>query len=127
MLRVLRLPAAAAALVLVASTAASAAWWHDLTGAWSFSVVTENGTGTPAVTLKQEGDKLTGTYESRMMGVREFTGRVHGDSVTLSLAPNGPDGVALEFKGIVVSADSLRGIVDFGGMGGATFTGVRVK
>jgi hypothetical protein len=122
-----RLLVPSVAVALLATSTAAAALWHDLTGAWTFAVVTENGTGTPAVTLKQQGDQLTGTYESRMMGVREFTGRIKGDSVLLTLAPNGPDGVELVFQGIVVGADSLRGIVDFGGMGGATFTGVRVK
>lgn len=99
---------------------------HDLTGNWSFSVVTENGTGTPAVTLKQEGDKLTGTYQSNMMGTREFNGSLKGDSVKLTLAANGPDGIALEFAGVVVDANNLAGVVDFGGMGGADFTGKRV-
>jgi hypothetical protein len=114
--------------VLLATVATSAsALVQNLTGNWQFSVVTENGTGTPAVTLTQQGEKLTGTYESRMMGSRAFSGSVKGDSVTLTLEANGPDGVALVFKGRVVSADTLRGTVDFGGMGGATFTGVRVK
>jgi len=98
---------------------------HDLTGKWAFAVVTENGTGTPAVVLKQEGEKLTGTYESRMMGARAFTGVVKGDSVTLTLEANGPDGVTLVFRGVVVDKDNLKGNVDFGGMGSATFTGKR--
>jgi len=120
-----------AALLLLAAVAVSAsaasAWLHDLTGSWTFAVVTENGTGTPAVTMKQAGDQLTGTYESRMLGPRAFAGTVKGDSVLFTLEANGPDGIALIFKGVVVSADSLRGIVDFGGMGGATFTGTRNK
>ncbi|HMS04078.1 MAG TPA: hypothetical protein PKE51_13935 [Gemmatimonadaceae bacterium] len=120
-------PLAVALLLASVAGTAAAALVHDLTGNWTFSVVTENGTGTPAVTLKQAGDKLTGTYESRMMGARAFNGAVKGDSVTLTLDPNGPDGVALVFKGLIVSPDTLRGLVDFGGMGGATFTGVRVK
>jgi hypothetical protein len=127
MRRLSRTVALSALVALAATSSAAAAWWHDLTGAWTFSVVTENGTGTPAVTLAQAGDKLTGTYESRMMGVRDFSGSVKGDSVLLTLAANGPDGVELVFKGIIVSPDTLRGLVDFGGMGGATFTGVRVK
>jgi hypothetical protein len=95
------------------SLSAATAWVHDLTGSWTFSVVTENGTGTPAVTMKQVGEQLTGTYESRMLGPRAFAGTVKGDSV--------------HFTGVVVSADSVRGLVDFGGMGGATFTGSRNK
>ncbi len=98
---------------------------HDLTGKWAFAVVTENGTGTPSVVLKQEGEKLTGTYESRMMGARAFTGFVKGDSVTLTLEANGPDGMTLVFRGVVVDKDNLKGNVDFGGMGSATFTGKR--
>jgi len=115
------------ALVTASSVSAATAWLHDLTGSWTFSVVTENGTGTPAVTMKQEGEQLTGTYESRMLGPRAFAGTVKGDSVNFTLEANGPDGVALIFKGVVVSADSVRGIVDFGGMGGATFIGSRNK
>ncbi len=113
--------------VVTVSAAGATSWLHDLTGSWTFSVVTENGTGTPAVTMKQEGEKLTGTYESRMLGPRGFVGTVKGDSVNFTLEANGPDGVALVFKGVVVSADSVRGIVDFSGMGGATFTGSRNK
>lgn len=117
-----------ALLLAVTATVASAhAVWHDLTGNWTFSVVTENGTGLPAVTLKQDGDKLVGTYESRMMGQREFSGTISGDSIALTLAANGPDGMALDFRGVVVDANTLRGLVDFGGMGGATFSAVRVK
>lgn len=115
-------------LVAVTATVASAyTVLHDLTGNWTFSVVTENGTGLPSVTLKQTGDSLVGTYESRMMGQREFLGTIKGDSIALTLAANGPEGVALEFRGVVVDANTLRGLVDFGGMGGATFSAVRVK
>jgi hypothetical protein len=113
--------------VVTAAAAGASAWWHDLTGSWTFSVVTENGTGTPAVTMTQAGETLTGTYESRMLGPRAFAGTVKGDSINFTLEANGPDGVALIFKGVIVSADSLRGVVDFGGMGGATFTGTRNK
>jgi len=125
------LPRTAVTLLLLAVVSATAsaagAWLHDLTGSWTFSVVTENGTGTPAVTMQQTGESLTGTYESRMLGPRAFAGTVKGDSVRFTLEANGPDGVALLFTGVIVSADSLRGVVDFGGMGGATFTGVRNK
>lgn len=114
------------ALVAASASVASAhRLFHDLTGNWTFSVVTENGTGTPAVTLKQTGEKLVGTYESRMMGQREFNGTIKGDSVKLTLAANGPDGIALEFIGVVVDENNLAGVVDFGGMGGADFTGTR--
>ena len=120
------LTAGAVALLLSAGAALAQRALHDLTGSWAFAVVTDNGTGTPAVTLKQDGDKLTGTYESRMMGQRAFNGSLKGDSVFLTLAANGPEGIALDFRGVVVDADNLRGLVDFGGMGGATFSAKRL-
>lgn len=94
----------------------------DVTGKWRFAVVTENGTGTPAVVLKQEGEKLTGTYESARMGVRNIEGTVKKDSLRFAL--KGGE-VELTFVGVVVDKDNLRGTVDFGGAGGATFTATR--
>lgn len=115
------------ALAFVSSVAVAAVVLHDLTGTWDFEVVTENGTGTPIVKLKQEGDKLTGTYESRMMGVRALSGTVKGDSVIFALAPAGESTVVMTYAGKIVDADRLEGTVDFGGMGGATFKGMRKK
>lgn len=115
------------ALVLTASVAAATVALHDLTGTWAFEVVTENGTGTPTVKLKQDGLAITGTYESRMMGVRALKGSVKGDSIKFELAPGGEAQVVLSFAGVIVNADRLEGTVDFGGMGGATFNGTRQK
>lgn len=115
------------ALALSASIAAAAVAYHDLTGSWALEVVTENGTGTPALKLKQDGLVLTGTYESRMMGVRALKGSVKGDSIKFDLAPGGDAQVVLSFAGVIVDADHLKGTVDFGGMGGATFSGTRQK
>ena len=117
----------AAALVLTVSVAAAAAAFHDLTGTWAFEVVTENGTGTPTVKLVQKGDSLTGTYESRMLGVRALKGTVKGDSLKFDLAAAGEMNIVLSFAGAIVDADHVRGTVDFGGQGGASFAGVRQK
>ena len=95
----------------------------DLTGSWTFSVVTENGTGTPAVTIKQQGDSLTGTYESSRMGALPFKGRVKDNSFTFDVNTSG--GTTLSFTGTIVDADHVKGEVDFAGEGGATFTGER--
>lgn len=122
----LRTIVSVAAVALTAGSAfAASAVLQDLSGTWAFSVVTENGTGTPTVIIKQDASKISGTYESRMMGQRAIAGSVKGDSVLFTLEANGPDGIALDFKGVVVNKDSLTGIVDFGGMGGATFTARR--
>lgn len=97
----------------------------DLTGSWNFKVVTENGTGTPTVTMKQQGDSLTGTYESARMGALPFKGTVKGS--TFVFAVNTSGGATLTFNGTIVDTDHLKGDVDFGGQGGATFEGERRK
>lgn len=94
----------------------------DVTGKWRFAVVTENGTGTPAVVLKQEGEKLTGTYESARMGVRPLEGTVKKDSIRFAL--KGGE-VELTFIGVIVDKDNLSGIVDLAGQGSASFTAKR--
>jgi len=110
------------ATALSAFTAVAQRAAVDLTGKWTFSVVTDNGTGTPAVTLKQEGEMLTGTYESARMGSRPIAGTVKKDSIDFVL--KGGE-VELRFLGVIVDKDNVKGIVDFGGNGGATFTGKR--
>jgi len=113
------------AIVATALTAFAVGAQHvlaDVTGKWRFAVVTENGTGTPTVVLKQEGEKLTGTYESARMGIRNIEGTVKQDSIRFAL--KGGE-VELAFVGVVVDKDNLRGMVDFGGQGGATFTATR--
>ena len=130
MIRLRSLRSAATALValaLASSVAVAAVALHDLTGTWDFEVVTENGTGTPTLQLKQEGNKLTGTYESRMMGVRSITGNVKGDSVFFALGTSGESTLVMTYAGKIIDADHVAGTVDFGGMGGATFTGTRKK
>jgi type II secretory pathway component PulC len=94
----------------------------DVTGTWTFAVVTENGTGTPAVVLTQKGEQLTGTYESSRMGIRAVVGTVKKDSILFVL--KGGD-VELTFAGVVTDKDHMHGNVDMGGQGSATFTGTR--
>jgi hypothetical protein len=112
-----------AAVAVTALTAAAPRQAVDLTGTWNYAVVTENGTGTPTVTMKQAGDSLTGTYESGRMGVLAFKGAVKGKEFTFAVTTGG--GTVLTFKGLIVDNDHVEGDVDFGGQGSAAFTGVR--
>jgi hypothetical protein len=116
---VIALALAAPAATLVAQRLA------DLTGNWNFKVITENGTGTPTVTMKQTGDSLSGTYESARMGSLPFKGIVKGSTFTFAVNTSG--GATLTFNGTIVDNDNVKGEVDFGGQGGATFLGERRK
>lgn len=96
----------------------------DLTGKWAFEVVTQNGTGTPTVTLTQTGDKLTGTYSSSR-GVRQIEGTVSGDKVAFTAKAPDPAGVHLDFTGTIAKDGTMSGTADFSGQGSATFTARR--
>ncbi len=117
------------ALAFLTTSAFGAIAAHDLSGKWTFTVVTANGTGTPTVTLKQDKDnKLTGTYESNALGSRTLDGRVWGDSMSFVLSMTGAgEGVVLTYSARIVTPDSLDGYVDFAGQGGAEFTAKRQK
>lgn len=98
----------------------------DVTGAWAFEVQTEAGTGTPQVTFKQDGEKLTGVYSSQLLGQLELTGSVKGQAIQFTLAAN-VQGNALEvvFSGTIDDSASMKGTVTFTGVGEGSFTGKR--
>ncbi len=124
----MRRPKLLLALLALAGTTAAASSAHDLTGRWNLAVVTENGTGYPVLQLTQTGDSIKGTYTSNAMGNRMIQGVVYGDSMRFVLSSSmGGEGIVLTYLAKIVSADSLDGAVDFGGMGGAKFNGVRQK
>jgi hypothetical protein len=119
------LAVATVSLIAVSTSVAAAAQRLavDLTGKWTFEVVTENGTGVSAVTIAQKGDSLTGTYTSGRMGTLPFKGTVKGQAFTF--AANTSGGTTFTFSGTIVDADHITGDLDFGGQGGATFRGAR--
>ena len=84
-----RLVAFALASSVFAAGALVAQRVADLTGNWNFKVVTENGTGTPTVTMKQTGDSLSGAYESARMGSLPFKGVVKGNTFTFAVNTSG--------------------------------------
>src|SRR5882762_8375608 len=73
-----------AAVMAVISLAAFAQGARtDLTGTWAFTVETSAGSGAPAITLKQDGEKLTGHY-SGQLGEADLTGSVKGQDVKIT-------------------------------------------
>jgi hypothetical protein len=98
----------------------------DVTGKWAFTVQTDAGTSTPTVTLKQDGEKLTGHYSSQTLGEQDLTGSVKDGKFTFMFTAD-LQGTKLEVKyaGTVESKDALKGSLDLGGLGSATFTAKR--
>jgi len=125
MLRLVKLAAclAAAMLLTVTLTAQSKV---DVTGKWLFNVETGAGGGTPTVTLKQDGEKLTGHYSSQTFGEVDLAGSVKADKIEFSFSADA-QGTALKvvYSGTIESKDAMKGKVDLGGMAEGTFTAKR--
>jgi len=116
------------ALAVVALTARGSAQSGkiDVTGKWLFSVQTDAGTGTPTVTLKQDGENLTGHYSSATLGEADLTGTLKGKDIKFAFKVDA-QGTALDitYSGTVEDKDSIKGEVDLGGLGKGTFTAKR--
>jgi hypothetical protein len=97
----------------------------DVTGKWAFAVETGAGSGTPVMTFKQEGEKLTGHY-SGQLGEAELTGTVKGQAIEFKFTVD-VQGQTLNaaYTGTVDSKDSMKGKVDLVGLGEGTFTAKR--
>jgi hypothetical protein len=115
-----------AALVAASSIAAFAqASKTDVTGRWVFAVETSAGSGTPTITLKQDGEKLTGHY-SGQFGEADLTGTVKDQNFSFKFTVDA-QGNMLDFvyTGTIESKDALKGKVSIVGLGDGTFTAKR--
>ena len=100
----------------------------DLTGRWAFSVVYEGGSGSPTVTMTQKGDSLFGRYISQAFGELDFKGTIKAKEFTFWVTTSaGGDPFTMTFTGTVEGTDTVKGSVELGGNGSATFTGTRQK
>jgi len=98
----------------------------DVTGAWAFEVQTQAGTGTPQVTFKQDGEKLTGHYSSSLLGEADLAGTVKGQAIEFSMTITVEgNSLSITYSGTVEDNNTMKGKVNFAGMGEGTFTGKR--
>jgi hypothetical protein len=98
----------------------------DVTGVWDMSVETPNGTIENVATLKQEGEKLTGTLASQM-GEIAMEGTVVGNEIKWVLNIDmGGQQVSIAFAG-KVEGETMAGVFEMGGMGTAGWTAKKRK
>ena len=94
----------------------------SVAGTWAMTVETANGSGTPTVTFKQDGDKLTGTYSSELFGEQKVTGTIKGNAISFTFtAEMGGTSVTVTYTG-TVDAATMKGKVVLGDLGEGTFT-----
>jgi len=126
MLSRIRIFAVVAMAILFVCGASGQAAKVDITGTWAFTIMSDTGVGTPTVTFKQDGEKLTGHYSSMLVGEADLTGTVKGQALEFTVRAD-LQGMTFDFKftGTVENKDSVKGKLDSGDLGGGTFTGKR--
>jgi hypothetical protein len=97
----------------------------DLTGTWAFTVETSAGAGTPTITLKQDGAKLTGHY-SGQLGEADLMGSLKGGEFVFEFTVEA-QGMQLlcTYTGTAESKDSLQGTMTIAGLATGAFTAKR--
>jgi hypothetical protein len=113
-----------AALFLAGTAAIIAQGTVNVTGNWILEVNTQaGGTTMPTVTLKQDGEKLTGHYSSLTLGEAEITGTVKGQQIDFGFNTE-VQGFALQVRYTgTVKGDTMSGKISLGELGDGTFTG----
>ena len=96
----------------------------NVTGEWAFAVETDQGGGTPMITFKQDGEKLTGKYAGQL-GNADLTGTVKGNAIhfTFTIDVQGQQ-APVTYDG-TVEKNTMKGKLDIGGMVNGTFTATK--
>ena len=85
----------------------------DVTGTWKLEVDFSDGRkGTPTFTLKQEGEKLSGTYKGGL-GEAPVEGTVKGNEVTITFKAQVQmdQEITVTLTGKVEGTDSMKGTI----------------
>jgi hypothetical protein len=101
------------ALILFASLATAA----DVSGTWQLSVETSQGSGTPTVVLQQQGEKITGTFNSQIFGEAKITGTVKGNVIEFGFDGDaGGQTIKVTYKGTIESPTTMKGTAVYAGL-----------
>jgi hypothetical protein len=116
---------AVVAILGVSAAFAGQAAKIDVTGKWAFSVETAAGSGNPTLTMKQDGEKITGHYTGQL-GESDFTGTIKGSKIDIKFNID-VQGNNLQYiyDGTVDTKDTMKGKVSIVGLGDGTFTAKR--
>ena len=123
-----------ASALLLATTAAIAQTTKppapppSLTGKWLLSLEMSQGTATPALELKQDGEKLSGRYIGRY-GAFDLGGTLKARAIQFAFTMQA-DGepVRMTFTGeVAADAQSMKGRATLGELGDAAWTARRDK
>ena len=125
-IRVSGMLATAIAIALAGAVEVSAQT-ANVAGAWTLTVDSDQGITTPAVTLVQDGEALTGHYSSETLGENDLTGTVSGSDIRFTFTADlGGMDIEVIYSGTIDEDGMISGTLDIGpGFAGGTFTAVR--
>lgn len=123
LLAVFLVAAVAGLLARSAAAAESQEKPAGVAGTWALTVETGAGTGSPTLTLTQDGEALGGTYSSQVFGEQKVTGTIKGTAITFGFTGD-VEGtrVTVTYTGTVENG-TMKGKVTLGELGEGTFTG----
>jgi hypothetical protein len=100
----------------------------DVAGNWAMTIETSMGTGTPTLVLKQDAEKITGTYTGRF-GTFALEGTIKERTISFSLtmAAEGQSLVVTFTGDVATDAQTMKGKAAFGDMGEAPWSAKREK
>ena len=124
MLRLARL--LVVSMVALSATATALAEPAKVEGVWNVVLQLESITGHPVLTLKQDGEKLTGTYEGRY-GPTPVQGEIKENKIAFAVAFEVEGSkITGAFRGTVDGA-KMSGSVEFEGASSGTWSAERAK
>jgi len=103
-------PGLLGALLLVLSVAPARA--ADITGAWSVTIATTDGTITGKASLKQVGKAVTGWVGPDENDPIPVNGTLQGNRLTIKTSPQPGRTVAFDKCDLIVSGDKMAGAID---------------
>ena len=100
-------------LILLGSLAFAA----DVSGSWQLSVETSQGSGSPTLELRQQGEKITGTFHSQILGDAKITGTVKGNVIEFEFEGDaGGQTIKVSYKGTIESSTAMKGTAVYVGL-----------
>ncbi len=119
---------AAAGLAVSAQRQAMAGQTVSVAGKWTMTLEMSMGTGTPTLEIKQEGEKITGTYTGRY-GTFALEGTIKGRAIEFAVTMSAEgQSVTISFAGEVAEdGKSMKGTAVLDQLGDATWSAVKEK
>ena len=89
----------------------------DVSGVWQLVVETNRGTGSPKMMVQQQGEQITGTISSRILGESTITGTVKGNVVEFGFEGELQGKlIKVSYKGKIESPTTMKGTAVYDGL-----------